>query len=131
VLVVRKTPDKWRELQAHNIHRVRSTSNQPRLGLISHVAAVAKHHVTDARLELLRASGVPVTICVGTRDVLIRPSNSFRLRSVLRCTLHVFEGEGHGLIQEVSEQFNTVMIEHFRAAQKGQHTPLLCWALLH
>jgi len=87
--------------------------------LLSHLVAIGRHRITTSQLQLLRDSGVPILVCVGTRDVLVRPSNSCNIRSQLNAQLHVFRGEGHGLIAEVNDDFNPVLIDHLRFAHRG------------
>jgi len=126
---VPKTEEVWQALVTHTKNRLLRTTKQKLsgvlllLGFIAHSAAVLNHSLSTKQLRALRDSGVPILICVGTRDTLVRAANSFYLRSVLDAQLHVFQGEGHGLIGEVKHKFLAILLNHIRTTQQGNVYP--------
>jgi hypothetical protein len=121
-----KPAAKWTALVNSNYDRIRATSRQTKGGLVAHTTVVARHHLNAKRLRALAAVGYPILCIVGTRDIVIRPNNSFYLRSLLGCSLHVFRGAGHGVIGEASDAVNAILVQHFDAAERNeQRTPTI------
>ncbi|KAI8097683.1 Alpha/Beta hydrolase protein [Halteromyces radiatus] len=93
--------------------RSTKTRIQPLHGNIGQTAACLRHYVSDARLTQFRKTGIPTMIITGTWDYLVRPDYSYQMHKVLDCRLEVFEGGGHGLIEEQKEKYNALLAEHF------------------
>jgi hypothetical protein len=53
---------------------------------------------------------------VGTKDLLVRPSNSFAMQSEIGCPMHVYEDMGHGVIGQVPVFFNQRLLHHWAAS---------------
>jgi hypothetical protein len=46
--------------------------------------------------------GVPIMVCVGTEDVLVRPSNSYMIHKILGSRLEEFKGSNLNIIDPTS-----------------------------
>ncbi|KJE91726.1 hypothetical protein CAOG_002821 [Capsaspora owczarzaki ATCC 30864] len=96
--------------------RMRIAKGRPsRFGFLGQLGAVFRHSVSARRLAALKATGLPVLICVGTDDILVRPQRSHDLHRHLGGVLRVFDGVGHALVSEAHDTFNTVLEDHVRA----------------
>ncbi len=82
-------------------------------GIAGQLAAVLSH-MSRRRMHKLR--GIPTVVMTGTRDILVRPSNSRRLAEALHAPLVEVEGAGHGLIIEAGGEVNATLREHFARA---------------
>ena len=70
----------------------------------------------EQRLRMHKLRGIPTVVMTGTRDILVRPSNSRRLAEALHAPLVEVEGAGHGLIIEAGGEVNATLREHFARA---------------
>jgi pimeloyl-ACP methyl ester carboxylesterase len=95
--------------------RIIETPVQPRSGVIGQLSAVVRHHIGRDRLINIRDTGIPILVCTGTDDKLIRPSNSYYIADVLQARLEVFQDCGHVLSLQEPERYNNLLLEHFRS----------------
>ena len=68
------------------------------------------------RLQALKATRCPILLVVGTKDLLVRPSNSFAMQRDIGCPMHVYEDMGHGVIGQVPLFFNQRLLHHWAAS---------------
>ena len=68
-----------------HVERLRKRVPLALMGLIGHLAAVLRHHVSYAELLRIRYAAFPTLIVVGTEDRLVRETNSFLLQRVRSC----------------------------------------------
>ncbi|CEG63070.1 hypothetical protein RMATCC62417_00277 [Rhizopus microsporus] len=87
-------------------------------GNMAQMAACMTHHVSEARLQKIRETGIPILVMTGTWDHLVNPRNSYYLADKLGAELKVFEGAGHGLPGERQAEYNQQIDEHFTRAIK-------------
>ncbi|KAF9924310.1 hypothetical protein FBU30_005676 [Linnemannia zychae] len=93
-----------RELVMNSLEtRFEGTPVQPLHANIAQSWAALFHHVSDARLAQIQASGLPILVVTGTRDNFVRPTGSYHLAKALGAPLVVFEGSGHALPSEQTE----------------------------
>ncbi len=79
-------------------------------GRLAQFAAVARHRTAP---RLLRLSEVPTLIIQPLQDVLIRPSESDRLRRLIPHADFRSFPAGHGLIRQCADSVNAALLEHF------------------
>jgi pimeloyl-ACP methyl ester carboxylesterase len=83
-------------------------------GRIAQFAAVARHQTASRLGEL---GDLPTIIIRPGQDVLIRPSESDRLKRLLpHAELHSFANAGHGLIRDCADAVNAALLDHVRKA---------------
>lgn len=96
-----------------------------------------RQHATMLRVII----GVPIMVCVGTEDVLVRPSNSYMIQRILGARLEEFKGTtrymhrtwhahytmswphigiGHAINGHVHRKFNDLLLEHMRRATSDE-----------
>lgn len=89
------------------------------LGISGQLLAIAGHHIPKKRLLKLKSEltkqNVPILVITGTDDYLVDCKNSFYLSKVLNCELKVMKDAGHMLHQERPNEFNRVLLKHFRS----------------
>jgi len=97
---------------------IESQKSDPQPGLSAvagHIRAVMTHSVSAKRLAQIKASQIPILIMTGTKDDLVKSSNSFQLSKILEpVDFVVYEGSGHCINIENYDQFNDTIISHFR-----------------
>jgi len=110
----------WPTIKNYNIVRqelMKSRNEDPPerfMGLVGQLSAVVGHYVNNERLKKLRESKIAILIMTGTKDVLVKPSNSYVLRNILEPEQFVvLEGAGHMIHRESHEIVNKTMHEHF------------------
>ncbi|KAI8338596.1 Alpha/Beta hydrolase protein [Chlamydoabsidia padenii] len=101
------------------IQRGKKVPVQPIRGNIGQTAACLLHSVSDARLSILLKAGLPVMVVTGTWDYLVRPECSYHIHKVLNCRLEIFEGSGHGLLEEQKEKYNLLLVDHFTQSSRA------------
>ena len=80
-------------------------------GRLAQFAAVARHRTAG---RLARLAGLRTLIIRPEQDLLIRPSESDRLKSLMpHAELRSIANAGHGLIRECAETVNAALLEHF------------------
>jgi pimeloyl-ACP methyl ester carboxylesterase len=90
---------KEKRLELYDLHLERCTQcwkTSPQ-GILGQLCAVGSHFVRKDHLLKLRYSGIPLSLLVGTEDILVRCENSHVLQRILGCPLVIFEGCGHNL----------------------------------
>ncbi|RKP24093.1 Alpha/Beta hydrolase protein [Syncephalis pseudoplumigaleata] len=102
--------------------RVVHTPLQPLNGVLGQLSAVMRHHVGRERLQKIRETGIPILVCTGTEDNLVRPSNSHFMAEVLGARLVVFDGCGHLISLQEPERYNQLLVEHFQSVQSSAKT---------
>lgn len=85
--------------------RFATTPLQPLHANIAQSWAALFHHVNSKRLREIRDSGLPILVVTGTADNFVRPSGSYHLAKELNAALVVFEGSGHALPGEQTENY--------------------------
>jgi len=86
----------------------------PRETLLGQLSAVLRHD-TGARLHHL---SMPTLIMKPTRDVLVPPKRSDRLRRrIAHARLRELEGAGHGALFQSAEEVNEALRRHFADAE--------------
>jgi len=84
------------------------------MGLVGQGLAIIGHHISSERLKALRDSGIPILIITGTKDKLVKPSNSYLLKKSLEPEQFIIlEGAGHMVHRESHQIVNKAMHEHF------------------
>jgi pimeloyl-ACP methyl ester carboxylesterase len=99
--------------------RVLRAPIQPMAGAVGQLSAVLRHRLGRERLEQLRQTKIPILVCTGDQDNLVRPSNSYFLAEALDARLEVFEGCGHVLSMQEPERYNKLILEHIRSAKRA------------
>jgi pimeloyl-ACP methyl ester carboxylesterase len=90
-------------------------------GRIAQFAAVARHRTAGRLGQLV---DLPTLIIRPEQDVLIRPSESERLKRLMpHAELRSFASGGHGLIRECADAVNAALLEHFRKADLALASP--------
>ncbi len=80
--------------------------------ILNQLLCVNSHYVSESRLHLVRDSKVPVWVCCGTSDSLIRPQNSIILMDILKPVKStIFVGVGHCPNFEIADQFNRELLD--------------------
>eukprot|EP01006_Ploeotia_vitrea_P006621 TRINITY_DN14115_c0_g1_i1.p1 TRINITY_DN14115_c0_g1~~TRINITY_DN14115_c0_g1_i1.p1 ORF type:complete len:527 (-),score=236.54 TRINITY_DN14115_c0_g1_i1:222-1742(-) len=107
------------ELRAYHRYRTKTSLKPTTRGFTSQLLAVVSHYVTTSELRSLRKrrdngrrEPVPVLVCVGTADNLVRPENSKILARETNGKLVEFKDVGHALTMQVSEEFNRELLAH-------------------
>ena len=78
--------------------------------MFSQLAAVVTHHVSNQRLEMIRAAGTPVLIVAATEDKLVRlTTGSQWLAEALLPFEYVVLPSGHGVNVEQAAAVNEAM----------------------
>ncbi|KAF2075411.1 hypothetical protein CYY_003290 [Polysphondylium violaceum] len=92
------------------------TDPQPTLPAVAgHIRAVMTHRVSEKRLNEIKESKIPILIMTGTKDDLVKSSNSYHLSKVLEpVDFIVYENSGHCINIENYDDFNNAIISHFR-----------------
>ncbi|RKP06617.1 Alpha/Beta hydrolase protein [Thamnocephalis sphaerospora] len=98
------------------VERIVRSPVQTSAGAIGQLSAVMRHSVGRDRLERIRSAGIPVLVCTGTEDNLVRPSNSQFLAETLDARFEVFEGCGHAISMQEPERYNQMLLDHIRAS---------------
>jgi len=94
-----------------NKRRINNDDKPKLLTSINQLLCVSTHCVSNERLNILKNSRVPIWICTGTDDSLVRPENSHLLANILEPTkFTVFDGAGHGINFEENDKFNQELI---------------------
>jgi len=84
------------------------------IGFVGQLGAVLMHYVSTTRLQELKKSKVPVMIMTGTKDRLVRPTNSRILKGILDPEeFIVLDGAGHMIHQECAAVVNQALHRHF------------------
>jgi len=85
----------------------------PRATLLAQIGAVIGHN-TRSRLSALE--GLPTLIIKPADDLLVPPSGSDALNSLIPgATLRTIQGAGHGLMGQVPDEVNRLLLEHLAA----------------
>eukprot|EP00656_Telonema_subtile_P040275 TRINITY_DN4533_c0_g1_i1.p1 TRINITY_DN4533_c0_g1~~TRINITY_DN4533_c0_g1_i1.p1 ORF type:complete len:452 (+),score=67.74 TRINITY_DN4533_c0_g1_i1:292-1647(+) len=93
-------------------------------GVIRQVGACMSHYVSTERLLHIRKSGVPVLCVCGSKDNLVRPSNSEHIARYTAGTLLRFPEAGHGCTEQQAEEVNKALEKVFKSKRAiGQCTP--------
>ncbi|KAI8050200.1 Alpha/Beta hydrolase protein [Syncephalis plumigaleata] len=84
-----------------------------------------KRKIIDSPLQppsgaMIRDTGIPILVCTGTYDTLVRPSNSYYIAEVLEARLEVFQDCGHVIALQEPERYNNLLMEHFRSIQPAK-----------
>jgi len=84
------------------------------MGILGQGLAVLGHYISNERLKILRDSKIAVLIITGTKDKLVKSSNSFILNKALEAEQFiVLEGAGHMIHREMHQVVNNAMHQHF------------------
>lgn len=87
-------------------------------GRIAQFAAVARHRTAR---RLARLDDLPTLIIRPEEDLLIRPSESGRLKRLMpHAELRSVANAGHGLIREHADTVNAALLEHFRRVDRTE-----------
>lgn len=120
--VEEENPTFWAFLKASHKARIVGTKHPTFKGVVSHLLAVSTHFVSTRRLIALKHSGLPVLICVGTKDLLVRASNSYLLHDILNdgtnCKLECFDNIGHAINNHQYVRFNKMLVQFIREAEQ-------------
>lgn len=101
--------------------------------MLGQMVAILRHFVSNARLEHLKNSGVPIMVMtgsphlflslftslslilsLGTNDKLVRYENSLILKDALQPRqFALYEGAGHMIHEECANSVNASLLEHF------------------
>ncbi|KAI9017770.1 Alpha/Beta hydrolase protein [Gaertneriomyces semiglobifer] len=98
-------------LTSHLLHVHAVKGPQTAQGRLGQLRAISSHYVPPRSLAALASSSLPITVVTGTNDHLVRPSNSKYLADKLKCECHVFQGAGHGVLQERVKEVHDVLQE--------------------
>ncbi len=91
----------------------RDLAEQPSI-LNKQVFAVRRHDLSNE----LQGIATPTLILHGEEDVVLPVKEAHRLKEALpTASLHLFEGQGHGIMVERAEEFNRLLLEHFQACE--------------
>jgi hypothetical protein len=114
-------PTFWAFLKTSHHRRIVNTRHPTLKGVTAHFLAVCMHFVSTRRLLALKHSGLPVLICVGTHDLLVRASNSSIMFNILNdgtnAKMETFENVGHAINNHQYVRFNTMLAQFVREAE--------------
>ncbi|CAG8507977.1 10204_t:CDS:10 [Diversispora eburnea] len=91
-------------------------TEQPMKGVIGHISALSRHHVSASKLEQIKNTISHILVVTGTNDNLTKPENSFYLAKHLGVDVECWEGSGHALCSEQPKRYNEMLERHFRNA---------------
>ncbi|KAJ3100597.1 hypothetical protein HDU97_002127 [Phlyctochytrium planicorne] len=101
------------------IERFSKTGLQDQQGRDNQQVACITHWMSTKRLHEIRDVHVPILVMTGTEDnVLIQPSSSIYLATMLKARLEIFEGGGHALRVQFPERHNELLLDHLKRAWK-------------
>jgi len=86
-------------------------------GIIGQLSAVFSHFVRKDYLLKLRYSGIPISLMVGTEDILVNVKNSHSLQRTFECPLIIFDGCGHNLNTEEVHKMNDCLLGHIEKVE--------------
>lgn len=90
-------------------------------GRMAQFAAVARHRTAE---RLRQLADLPTLIVRPEQDLLIRPSESDRLKRLLpHADLRSIANAGHGLIRECADTVNAMLLPHFSEADRALGPP--------
>jgi len=111
----------WAEITNYDVVRqelIKTRNEDPPeqfIGLVGQFVAIIGHYISNDRLTKLRDSKIPILIITGTKDKLVKPSNSFLLSRALQPEKFlVLQGAGHMIHREEHEIVNKILHEHFK-----------------
>lgn len=113
------------------IHEERMKEDGPLsfLGIFGQISAIMTHYISKSRMKKIKDYGIPVFICTGTKDHLVRPKNSFLLKNFFEdATFLVLEGAGHAINMECKDELNHSLLEIFKKGEifhKERPAPIL------
>jgi len=84
-------------------------------GLYAQLSAINNHHLTDKELQSLKEKKVKILVITGDQDEMILPSHSLKMKEQLGAELVVFEGVGHGVLEQCIDKIYLKIVEHFES----------------
>ena len=89
----------------------------PLIQTFNQLAAVHTHYLSKNQLKKIKDSEIPIWICTGTDDKLVKPQNSLYLMDILKpIKSTIFSGVGHCVNLEVANQFNEELLKFLESA---------------
>lgn len=93
------------------LRRINIARRQTLVGALSQMAAALTHHVSAARLQKISASIPKIYIMTGDEDNLVKPANSYHLKSCMpEAEFEVWEDSGHDVPAQRLKRFRAKMV---------------------
>jgi len=116
-------PNEFKEFETHRdlmfqkmCEHFLSMPIQTQAGALGQFSAMMRHYVSAERLVEIGDKGFPILVVTGTRDNLIRSSNSIYLADKLGAKLIAFKNSGHVIPCERAHEYNVLLLDLFNSA---------------
>ena len=107
----------YKKLHEKGTSKAYTYGYSPFQGFLGQMCAVWTHNVGEHRLKALKH--VPSLVITGTKDYMVRPSNSHEIARILEVEPIVLDGRGHHLVWECTDEINRLIHDHTRSGKQN------------